>query len=79
MLDHVGPLPLTDSIAELWDFREAILDLCDRYLYKNMPFVAAHKFETLMQGTCDTQALYDELTTQASRMVKYPSDYHFQL
>jgi hypothetical protein len=65
--------------GESWDFREAILDLRDRYLYKNTPFVAARKFETLMQGTRDAQALYDELTTQASRMVEYPSDYHFRL
>jgi hypothetical protein len=65
--------------GEIWDFREAILDLRDRYLYKNTPFVAARKFETLMQGTRDAQALCDELTTQASRMVEYPSDYHFRL
>jgi hypothetical protein len=62
-----------------WDFREAILDLHDRYLYKNTPFVAARKFETLMQGMRDAQALYDKLTTQASQMIEYPLDYHFRL
>jgi hypothetical protein len=65
--------------GEIWDFREAILDLHDRYLYKSTPFVAARKFETLMQGTRDAQALYDEMTTQAARMIEYPSDYHFRL
>jgi len=62
-----------------WDFREAILDLRDRYLYKSAPFVAARKFETLMQGNRDAQARYDELTTQAALMIEYPSDYHFRL
>jgi len=31
-----------------------------------------------MQGTHDAQALYDELSTQATRMIEYPSDYHFR-
>jgi hypothetical protein len=65
--------------GELWDFREAILDLRDRYLYKNTPFMAARKFEMLMQGNRNAQALYDDLSTQAARMVKHPSDYHFCL
>ena len=65
--------------GELWDFREAILDLRDRYLYKNTPFVAARKFETIIQGSRDAQALYDELSTQAARMIEYPSDYHFRI
>jgi hypothetical protein len=65
--------------GESWDFREAILDLRDRYLYKNTPFMAARKFETLMQGNRDAQALYDDLSTQAARMVEHPSDYHFRL
>src|SRR5882757_3563051 len=65
--------------GESWHFREAILDLRDCYLYKNTPFMAAHKFETLMQGNRDAQALYDDLTTQAARMIEHPSDYHFRL
>ena len=65
--------------GELWDFREAILDLRDRYLYKSTPLIAARKFETLMQGKRDVRALYDDLTTQAARMIEYPSDYHFRL
>ena len=65
--------------GQAWDFREAVLDLRDRYLYKNTPFVAARKFETIMQGTRDAQALYEELSTQAARMIEYPSDYHFRL
>ena len=67
------------EIGEAWDFREAILDLRDRYLYKSTPFIAARKFETLMQGNRDAQALYDDLSTQAARMIEYPSDYHFRL
>src|SRR5258706_10060381 len=67
------------EVGENWDFREAILDLRDRYLYKITPFAAACKFETIMQGNRDTQALYDDLSTQAARMVEYPSDYHFRL
>jgi hypothetical protein len=65
--------------GEPWDFREAILDLRDRYLYKITPFMAARKFETVMQGNRDAQALYDDLTTQAARMIEYPSNYHFRL
>ena len=65
--------------GESWDFREAILDLRDRYLYKSTPFIAARKFETLSQGNRDSQALYDDLTTQAARMIENPSDYHFRL
>ena len=65
--------------GETWDFREAILDLRDRYLYKSTPFTAAQKFNTIKQGSKDTQALYDDLTTQAARMVEYPSDYQFRL
>ena len=64
--------------GEAWDFREAILDLRDRYLYKSTPFHAARKFETLVQGNRDAQALYDELSTQAARMIEYPSDYQFR-
>ena len=67
------------ELAEPWDFREAILDLRDRYLYKNTPFMAARKFETIMQGNRDAQALYDDLTTQAARMIEHPSDYHFRI
>jgi len=67
------------EVGENWDFREAILDLRDRYLYKITPFMAAHKFKTIMQGNHDAQALYDDLSTQAARMVEYPSDYHFRL
>src|SRR5258706_10127811 len=67
------------ELGEAWDFCEAILDLCDRYLYKSTLFIAAHKFEMLMQGNCDAQALYDDLTTQAACMVEHPSDYHFRL
>ena len=61
-----------------WDFREAVLDLKDRYLYKSTPFTAAQLFDTIKQGNKDTQALYDELTTQAARMIEYPSDYQFR-
>ncbi len=67
------------ELGEAWDFREAILDLCDRYLYKSTPFIAACKFEMLMQGNRDVQALYDDLTMQAARMVEHLSDYHFRL
>ncbi len=67
------------ELGEAWDFCEAILDLRDRYLYKSTLFIAVHKFETLMQGNRDTQALYDDLTMQVAHMVKHPSDYHFQL
>jgi len=65
--------------GETWDFREAILDLRERYLYKSTPFAAAQRFESIKQGSRDTQALYDELTTQAARMIEYPSDYQFRL
>jgi len=65
--------------GKVWDFWEVILDLRDCYLYKSTLFVAARKFETIMQGSCDTQALYDKLTTQAACMVEYPLDYHFRL
>ncbi len=65
--------------GQSWDFREAILDLRDRYLYKSTPFNAARKFETLVQGNRDSQALYDDMTTQAARMIEYPSDYQFRL
>ena len=65
--------------GEPWDFREAILDLRDRYLYKSTPFTAAQKFNTIKQGSKDSQALYDDLTTQAARMIEYPSDYQFRL
>ena len=61
-----------------WNFREAILDLKDRYLYKSTPFTAAQRFNTIKQGSRDTQALYDDLTTQAARMIEYPSDYQFR-
>ena len=36
--------------CEVWDFREAILDLRDRYLYKEAPFIAACKFVTTIQA-----------------------------
>jgi hypothetical protein len=66
-----------------WDFREVILDLRDRYLYKSTLFTAAQCFESIKQGNRDTQALYDELTTQAARMIEYPrtisSDLRFML
>jgi len=62
-----------------WDFRDAILALKDRYLYKSTPFTAAQRFNTIKQGSKDTQALYDDLTTQAARMIEYPSDYQFRL
>ena len=62
-----------------WDFREAILDLKDCYLYKSTPFTAAQWFDTIKQGSKDTQALYDDLTTQAAHMIEYPSDYQFRL
>ena len=65
--------------GETWDFREAILDLRDRYLYKSTPFIAARKFETVTQGNRDSQALYDDLTTHAARMIEFPSDYQFRL
>ena len=64
---------------EVWDFREAILDLRDRYLYKNAPLIAACKFATTIQGNRNVQALYDDLTTQAACMIEYPSDYHFRI
>ncbi len=64
------------ELGEAWDFCEAILDLRDCYLYKSTPFIAARKFETLMQGNHDVQALYDNLTTQVACMVEHPSDYH---
>ena len=64
--------------CEVWDFREAILDLRDRYLYKNAPLIAACKFATTIQGDRDVQALYDDLTTQAACLIEYPSDYHFR-
>jgi len=67
------------EVGENWDFREAILDLCDHYLYKITPFMAACKFEMIMQGNHDTQALYNDLSTQVAHMVEYPSDYHFRL
>ena len=67
------------ELGRRWDFREAILDLRDRYLYKSTPFIAARKFGTIMQGSRDAQALYDDLTTQAARMIEYPSDYQFRL
>lgn len=62
-----------------WDFREAILDLKDCYLYKSTPFTAAQWFDTIKQGSKDKQALYDDLTTQAAHMIEYPSDYQFRL
>jgi hypothetical protein len=65
--------------GETWDFREAILDLRERYLYKSTPFSAAQRFESIKQGSRDTQALYDDLTTQAARMIEYPSDYQFRM
>ena len=65
--------------GETWDFREAVLDLRERYLYKSTPFAAAQRFESIKQGNRDTQALYDDLTTQAARMIEYPSDYQFRL
>jgi hypothetical protein len=65
--------------GETWDFREAILDLRDRYLYKSTPFTAAQKFNTIKQGNRDMQALYDDLTMQAACMIEYPSDYQFRL
>ena len=64
---------------EVWDFREAILDLCDRYIYKNALLIAACKFATTIQGNHNAQALYDDLTTQAACMIEYPSDYHFRI
>ena len=64
---------------EQWDFREAILDLRDRYLYKNTPFITARKFETIMQGNRNAQALYDDLSTHTACMVEHLLDYHFQL
>ena len=65
--------------GDTWDFREAILDLRERYLYKSMPFAAAQHFESIKQGSRDTQVLYDDLTTQAARMIEYPSNYQFRL
>ena len=65
--------------SEPWDFREAILDLRDCYLYKSTPFTAAQKFNTIKQGSKDSQALYDDFTMQAACMIKYPSDYQFRL
>jgi hypothetical protein len=67
------------ELGETWDFREAILDLRERYLYKSTPFSAAQRFESIKQGSRDTQALYDDLTTQAARMIEYPSDYQFRM
>ncbi len=67
------------EVGEQWDFWEAILDLRDWYLYKSTPFIAAPKFETIMQGNRDSQALYDDLSTQAVCMIKRPTDYHFRL
>ena len=61
-----------------WDFREAVLDLKDCYLYKSTPFTAAQQFNTIKQGSRDMQALYDDLTTQAAHMIEYPSDYQFR-
>jgi hypothetical protein len=56
------------------------LGLRDWLIYKNTPFVAARKFETIMQDNRHVQALYDDdLTTQAARMVEYPSDYHLRI
>jgi len=65
--------------GEAWDFRGAIMDLKDRYLYKITPFTASQKFSTIKQGSKDTQALYDELTTQAARIIEYPSECQFRL
>ena len=56
---------------EVWDFREAILDLRDRYIYKNALLIAACKFATTIQGNCNA--------TQAACMIEYPSDYHFRI
>ena len=55
------------------------MGLSGGHLYKSTLFIAARKFETLMQGNHDAQALYDNMTTQAAHMIKYPSDYHFRL
>jgi hypothetical protein len=65
--------------GETWDFREASLDLRERYLYKSTPFSAAQHFKSIKQGSRDMQALYDDLTTQAARMIEYPSDYQFRM
>ena len=65
--------------SEPWDFREVILDLRDCYLYKSTLFTAAQKFNTIKQGSKDSQALYDDFTMQAAHMIKYPLDYQFRL
>ena len=64
---------------EVWDIREAVLDLRDRFLSKTTPLITACKFETTMQGKRDAQALSDDLTTHAARMTDHPSDYQFRL
>lgn len=44
-----------------------------------VPFIAACKFKTIMQGNCHVQALYDDLATHAARMIEHPSDYQFRI
>ena len=52
---------------------------CALPIYKSTPFTAAQKFNTIKQGSTDSQALYDDLTMQAACMIKYPLDYQFRL
>ena len=65
--------------GETWDFREAVLNLRECYLYKSTLFAAAQCFESIKQGSKDTQALYNNLMTQAAHMIEYPLDYQFRL
>lgn len=61
-----------------WDFRDAILDIKDRFLHKSTALSAANKFEQMTQGGRDVQSLLEDLRSESHRMVERPTDYAFR-
>ena len=50
----------------------------EHFLHRATALEAAQKFENVLQGSRDTQALMEELHKYAAQMVEPPSEYHMK-
>ena len=64
-----------DARGRTLTFDAAIRAIRDRFLYRSTALDAAHKYETLSQGTRDVQTLADDLRRYAERMTEPPAPY----
>ena len=64
-----------DARGRTMTFDAAIRAIRDRFLYRSTALDAAHKYETVSQGTRDVQTLADDLRRYAEQMTEPPALY----